>query len=45
MGFEPVGVYKRIGWKAGAWHDVGWWQLDLQPGTTAAPAEPLPPVG
>ena len=43
MGFEPVGVYERIGWKAGAWHDVGWWQLDLRPGTTAAPREPLPP--
>ena len=43
MGFEPVGVYERIGWKAGAWHDVGWWQLDLQPGTTAAPREPLSP--
>ena len=43
MGFEPVGVYNRIGWKFGAWHDVGWWQLDLQPGTTAAPPEPLTP--
>ena len=43
VGFEPAGIYKRIGWKAGAWHDVGWWQLDLQPGTTAAPREPLPP--
>jgi phosphinothricin acetyltransferase len=29
MGFEPVGVYKNIGWKAGQWWDVGWWQLDL----------------
>ena len=43
MGFEPVGVYNRIGWKAGDWHDVGWWQLDLRPGTTAAPREPLLP--
>jgi L-amino acid N-acyltransferase YncA len=43
MGFEPVGVYKRIGWKAGAWHDVGWWQLELSPATDAAPPEPLPP--
>ena len=25
-GFEPVGVYRNIGWKFGAWHDVGWWQ-------------------
>jgi L-amino acid N-acyltransferase YncA len=43
MGFEPVGVYKRIGWKAGAWHDVGWWQLELSPATDAAPAEPSSP--
>jgi phosphinothricin acetyltransferase len=31
VGFQPVGVYRRIGWKHGAWHDVGWWQLDLLP--------------
>ncbi|MGD0249109.1 MAG: hypothetical protein ABSB75_08665 [Candidatus Limnocylindrales bacterium] len=36
-------VYKRIGWKAGAWHDVGWWQLELSPAADAAPPEPLPP--
>lgn len=23
MGFEPVGVYKHVGFKCGAWHDVG----------------------
>lgn len=33
LGFEPVGVYRGIGWKAGAWRDVGWWQLDLGPVT------------
>lgn len=26
MGFEPVGVYREVGRKFGAWHDVGWWQ-------------------
>jgi L-amino acid N-acyltransferase YncA len=31
LGFVPVGVYRRIGWKLGAWHDVGWWQLELAP--------------
>jgi phosphinothricin acetyltransferase len=41
MGFEPVGVYKRVGWKAGAWRDVGWWQLELQPATEIQPPEPL----
>jgi phosphinothricin acetyltransferase len=38
-----VGVYRRIGWKAGAWRDVGWWQLDLQPDGRDPPEEPLPP--
>src|SRR2546421_2063666 len=28
-GFERIGVYRRIGWKAGAWRDVGWWELEL----------------
>ena len=27
MGFTPVGVYKSVGYKFGAWYDVGWWQL------------------
>jgi phosphinothricin acetyltransferase len=43
MGFEPVGVYRRIGWKAGAWHDVMWLQLELVPATDVAPAEPTAP--
>ncbi|BBZ48988.1 N-acetyltransferase [Mycobacterium heidelbergense] len=29
FGFRPVGRYRRVGWKHGAWHDVEWWQLDL----------------
>jgi L-amino acid N-acyltransferase YncA len=39
MGFVPVGTYRRIGWKAGAWHDVQWWQLDLHPGEPGPPNE------
>jgi L-amino acid N-acyltransferase YncA len=31
FGFRPVGVFARTGWKQGAWHDVGWWQLELLP--------------
>jgi phosphinothricin acetyltransferase len=31
MGFEPIGVYRRVGYKLGQWHDVGWWQLMLRP--------------
>ena len=44
FGFELIGVYRRIGWKAGAWHDVGWWQLDLSAPSAEVPAEPGPPV-
>lgn len=43
MGFEPVGVYKRIGWKFGAWRDVIWLDLDLMPGNDAPPSEPIRP--
>jgi L-amino acid N-acyltransferase YncA len=42
FGFEPVGVYRAIGYKQGAWHDVGWWQLRLLP-PTPEPEEPLGP--
>jgi phosphinothricin acetyltransferase len=39
LGFEPIGTYRRIGWKHGRWHDVAWLQLML---TEAGdpPAEP-----
>jgi L-amino acid N-acyltransferase YncA len=43
LGFVPVGIYRRIGWKDGSWRDVGWWQLELQPPGDGRPAEPLPP--
>ena len=43
LGFEPVGVYRRIGFKAGAWRDVGWWQLLLREQGDGPPAEPLGP--
>lgn len=42
LGFVAIGVYRDIGWKAGAWRDVGWWQLDLSP-EMGEPTEPLPP--
>lgn len=44
FGFVPVGVFGRIGWKEGAWRDVGWWQLDLSPASDdQPPAEPQAP--
>lgn len=44
LGFVPVGVYRRIGYKHGAWRDVGWWQLELAPATAGPPAELRPPL-
>ncbi|TMD04715.1 MAG: N-acetyltransferase family protein [Chloroflexi bacterium] len=41
LGFVPVGVYRRVGWKLGAWHDVGWWQRSLT-ASTNGPGEPQP---
>jgi len=37
LGFLPVGVYPRIGFKSGKWHDVVWLQLRLQ-----EPGVPVP---
>jgi L-amino acid N-acyltransferase YncA len=39
MGFEPVGTYRRIGYKHGAWHDVAWTQRMLA-ADGGPPAEP-----
>ena len=43
MGFRKVGVYRGVGYKLGAWHDVGWWALSLREGA-AREAPPSPPV-
>jgi L-amino acid N-acyltransferase YncA len=42
LGFEPVGVYKNVGFKNGKWWDFGWWQLDMG-APSGAPAEPKVP--
>lgn len=39
MGFEPVGTYRRIGWKHDTWHDVAWAQRTIATGQDP-PAEP-----
>jgi L-amino acid N-acyltransferase YncA len=38
LGFQPVGVYRRIGWKHGAWHDVEWSRRPLGDDDGAPPA-------
>lgn len=40
MGFEPVGVYREVGYKLGAWRDVSWWRRVLSR-SRGAPAEPI----
>jgi phosphinothricin acetyltransferase len=38
LGFQPIGVYKAVGYKFDTWHDVGWWQLSL--GSKNGPPHP-----
>lgn len=40
LGFTPVGVYRGVGYKRGAWHDVVWLERLLAPRVLAPP----PPV-
>lgn len=40
VGFRPIGVYHEVGYKMGAWHDVGWWHLPLREKV----ADPRPPT-
>ena len=42
LGFTLVGAYRAVGYKLGVWHDVGWWELALQPrGSTPPPPRPV----
>lgn len=41
MGFDYLGTFANIGYKMGAWHNVSWFQLALQP-HQLNPAAPLP---
>ncbi len=43
LGFQPIGTYRRIGWKHGRWHDVTWTQRPIGAGPLDdddPPAEP-----
>jgi L-amino acid N-acyltransferase YncA len=39
LGFDPVGVYRRIGWKQGAWWDVAWVQRPIGPVDDVPPSQ------
>ena len=32
LGFEPVGTFRRVGWKHGEWRDVAYAELSIGPG-------------
>jgi L-amino acid N-acyltransferase YncA len=45
MGFTTVGVYPRVGYKRGSWHDVVWLERTLAPHCLEPPPpKPLPEV-
>lgn len=41
VGFRPVGVFAKVGFKFGKWHDVGFWDLELA-SHVEEPPEPRP---
>jgi phosphinothricin acetyltransferase len=46
IGMRRIGVYERVGFKAGAWHDVAWYGLRLaDPAGTPPEPIPLPRLG
>jgi L-amino acid N-acyltransferase YncA len=42
LGFRKIGVFHKIGFKFGEWHDTGWYERALQP--YAAPSTPPIPI-
>lgn len=41
VGFEYIGVFREVGYKNGAWQDVGWWGRNIRH-LGADPSEPIP---
>ena len=39
-GFRRCATFHHAGYKFGAWHDVGWWQLEIN-AAAPVPAEPI----
>lgn len=40
LGFAHIGTYPEVGFKQGAWHDVGYWRIALD--VTNPPRPPVP---
>lgn len=43
LGFGCTGVHRACGYKLGAWHDVGMWELELAPRDDVDPPDPSSP--
>jgi L-amino acid N-acyltransferase YncA len=41
LGFTPVGSFDDVGFKLGAWRDVGYWQKALRDGGQPGPLKPF----
>ncbi|HEY2198311.1 MAG TPA: GNAT family N-acetyltransferase [Mycobacterium sp.] len=41
MGFQDVGLYRRVEWKLNDWHDVAWMQRDLPGAGSDDPASSI----
>lgn len=42
MGYQSVGIYHKVGFKNGQYHDVGWWEMlinDANPETIKTPED------
>lgn len=42
VGFKPLGTYRNVGFKLGAWRDVGWWQRPIVESPPPPREAPLP---
>ncbi|MGI9542052.1 MAG: arsinothricin resistance N-acetyltransferase ArsN1 family B [Cyclobacteriaceae bacterium] len=47
MGFKPIGIYEKVGFKMEQWHSVKWWSQPLTsyPPSPTAPASPARLIG
>lgn len=41
LGFHPVGIYRKAGYKCNTWHDVAWFEKEILP-HTPSPSPMLP---
>jgi phosphinothricin acetyltransferase len=44
IGMRRIGVYERVGYKFGAWHDVAWYGIRIAD-PAGPPAEPVQLTG